>query len=164
MSVAKQLQEVQPFFIQDCPLCERPNRIIVSGVYRDENGMQKYPDIGFSFCNCKNVFYTRFENLTSGVPMELADPIRRMKNKFDLMRSGEKARIVLPDPFFCEWGNDPYTTFFHWDPRTHWIIWDKDQFEDEMRAIGFEIFSSRREFDVQNVEHQQTFEVVVRKP
>lgn len=164
MSIAQELKTVVPFFVQDCPLCQRSNRIVVLGCYRDENGMQKYPDIGYSFCNCKNVFYTRFENLSSGAPKEEADPVARMRDMYPNMAAGQMASLVLPDPFFCEWGNDPYKTFLHWNPRAHWIIWDKDQFEDEMREIGFEVVSCQRQFDVHLEDRQQTFEIVVKKP
>ena len=165
MSVAQQLQEVKPFFMQTCPLCSRSNRIIVLGMYRDGERTERYPDIGYSFCNCKNIFYTNFSNIENGISLEeSADPVIRMRVMLSSMASGQCARLVLPDPFFCEWGNDPYKTFLHWNPRVHWIIWDKDQFEQEMRDMGFEIVSCKREFDVQKTESQQTFEIVVRKP
>lgn len=162
MSIAQELPAIAPFFVQDCPLCSRPNRMVINGVYRDDKGAQRYPDIGYSFCNCKNIFYTNFENVKHGTPDYDADPVRRMGRKIGLMQPGETVRLVLPDPFFCEWGNDPYA-FFHWNPRVHWIIWDKEQFEDEMRAAGFEIVSSVRQVDVLSV-YQQTFDIVLRKP
>lgn len=162
MSIAQELPEISGFFVQECPLCGRPNRMTINGVYRDEKGSQRYPDMGYSFCNCKNIFYTRIENL-KGNQTPNADPVERMKNLFPTMLPGQRARLVLPDPFFCEWGNDPQKTFLHWDPRAHWIIWDKEQFEEEMLAIGYEIVSSRREFDV-FCESQQVFEIVVKKP
>lgn len=172
MSVAQSLPkvgpgagEILPFFMQECPICGRENRIVVLGVYQHpEKGPQNYPDIGYSFCNCKNVFYTRFENLAPGAKREEADPVERMRLMFETMYESQMASLVLPDPFFCEWGNDPYTTFLHWNPRVHMIIWDKEQFEDEMREIGFEIVRSDRQFDVNKPEVQQTFEIVVRKP
>jgi hypothetical protein len=166
LSIAQSLPNVASFFMQECPLCQRENRIVVLGIYRenpDDKQFQKYPDIGYSFCNCKNIFYTRMENLFEENRSELANPVKRMKNQFDLMTSGETRRLILPDPFFCAWENDPYSTFTHWNPRVHHIIWDKDQFEEEMREIGFEIISCHRQFDL-NSPYQQTFEIVVRKP
>lgn len=163
MSIAQKLNDVQSFFVQECPLCSRPNRIVARGVYRDETEMRLYPDIGYSFCNCKNIFYTRFENLNTGVGQEDANPVDKMKKAFDFLAPGRQCSIVLPDPFFCEWGNDPYKTFLHWNPRVHWILWDKDQFEDELKAIGFEIISSKRQFDVRS-DSPQTFEFIVKKP
>ena len=163
MSIAQSLPNVVPIFMQECPLCGRNNRITVLGVYRDEKKCETYPDMGYSFCNCKNVFYTNFENLTDETSKIIADPVKRMAGEFCLMRSGDTKRLVLPDPFFCEWGNDPYKSFLHWSPRRHWILWDKDQFEEEMKAIGFDVLSSRREFDVQS-QYPQTFEIILRKP
>lgn len=162
MSIAQELQEIAPFFMQNCPLCARLNRIVVLGVYRDHKGPQRYPDMGYSFCNCKNIFYTRFENLTTGARMEDADPVCRMSMKFPEMKPGETVRLIMPDPFFCEWAFDPYQ-FLHWSPRNHWIIWDKEQFEEEVKAIGFEIVSSRRQMDVLSI-YPQTFEIVLKKP
>jgi len=153
--------------MQDCPLCGRSNRIIINGIYRenpDDKAFQKYPDIGYSFCNCKNIFYTRLENLFEENRNEvIADPVRRMANEYRLMEKGEAKKLILPDVFFCAWDTDPYGTFLHWDPRRHYILYDKDQFEEEMRAIGFEVISCNRRFDV-NSQYPQTFEIVVRKP
>lgn len=167
MSIAQSLSVIAPFFMQICPLCERNNRIIVNGVYREnqnEKAFQKYPDIGYSFCNCKNIFYTRLENLFEENRSEIiANPVRRMANEWCLMKSGDSFKLTLPDPFFCEWGSDPYSTFTHWNPRVHWILWDKDQFVEEMLAIGFEVLSCNRQFYV-HAEYPQTFEIVVRKP
>lgn len=163
MSIAKDLPEVAPFFIQKCPFCQRPNRMVINGVYREEGKpAQRYPDIGYSFCNCKNIFYTNFENVKHGTPDYDADPVRRMGIKIALMQSNETVRLVLPDPFFCEWNNDPYS-FIHWSPRVHWIIWDKEQFEEEMRLAGFEIISSKRQMDVLSA-YKQTFDITLKKP
>lgn len=162
MSVAQQLPEIAPFFMQDCPLCARPNRMVINGVYRDEKGSQIYPDIGYSFCNCKNIFYTRFENISTGKTREETDPLAMMRSRFQALAPGQTATIIQPDPFFCEWGSEPYK-FLGWNPRANWILWDKEQFEEEMRAIGFEIISSSREFEVKAL-YPQTFVVVVRKP
>src|SRR3990167_4604393 len=63
VSVAKQLPEIEPFFMQDCPLCGRANRMVIKGACRYDGKIELYPDIGYSFCNCKNIFYTRYENI-----------------------------------------------------------------------------------------------------
>ncbi len=167
MSIAQALSQVVPFFMQTCPLCLRNNKMVVQGVYRanpDDKAFQKHPDLGYSFCNCKNIFYTRLDNLfEENRNSDIANPVKRMANEFETMASGESKKLILPDPFFVAWDVDPYSTFLHWDIRRHWILFDKDQFEDEMLALGFYVLSCERQFDV-NSPYPQTFEIVVRKP
>ena len=107
MAIAKELPDVVPFFMQECPLCGRLNRMVVKGVYG--NG-ELYPDIGYSFCNCKSIFYTRKENVTE--PVEYAE---------------KDGIISAPDPFFCEWDTNPYT-FKYWNPRKYEILWDMESY------------------------------------
>jgi len=131
MSIAKQLQEVVPFFIQDCPLCGRSNRIVVKGIYRkdDKSPIEFYPDMGYSFCNCKAIFYTRPENVTDPVSYE----------------PDENGIITLPDPFFA-WPN-PYD-FLYWNVRKYEIIWDMHSLVNHLKDMGYEVISYWRDFDL----------------
>ena len=165
MSIAQQLPEVVPFFTQDCPLCSRPNRMIVKGVYMHEGKRELYPDIGYSFCNCKSIFYTRYENLTIKEPKSFEHykhPLVELKRLYDSLPTGESLNITMPDPFFCEWGNDPYT-FEHWNPRANHILWDMISFCNEAEDIGFEIVYAKRQFDLAST-NPKTMDIALKKP
>lgn len=139
MAIAKKLDDIHPFFMQDCPLCGRANRIVLKGVYVKDNKIEKYPDIGYSFCNCKAIFYTRKENVTE--PFEYAE---------------KDGVISAPDPFFCEWGSNPYT-FIYWNPRKYEILWDMESFCEHVGGI-----ECWRDFDVDS-KTPQHFHIKVRQ-
>jgi SAM-dependent methyltransferase len=53
---------------QHCPLCNEPQDIIANGHYPIENndvGFDK--DRGYSFCNCRNIFFTDWSNINQMV-------------------------------------------------------------------------------------------------
>lgn len=108
MSVAKQLPEIEPFFMQDCPLCGRSNRMVVKGVsrYTDDGKTwhkELYPDIGYSFCNCKCIFYTRFENVKERDDLSfqtMENPLAKLGELYLSMESGQNLLIRMPDVFF----------------------------------------------------------------
>lgn len=125
MAIAKTLPEVHPDFIQDCPLCKRPNRIVMHATYDG----QKHPDMGYSFCNCKSIFYTRPENIRDAVKIE----------------PDENGVITYPDPFFA-WP-DPYE-FKFWDVRKYQVLWDMSSLCEQLIEDGYEVISAQRDFDV----------------
>ena len=129
MAIAKKLDEVHPSFIQDCPFCSRPNRIVVHGLWVMGDKVQKHPDMGYSFCNCKNMFYTNEENVSNPVNYQ----------------ADERGYMSLPDPFFA-WP-DPYQ-FLHWDVRKYRIIWPMDSLCEDLKYRGFEILEAYRDFDI----------------
>jgi len=139
--------------------------MVVKGVYKKGDNLELYPDIGYSFCNCKSIFYTRYENITvkthSGFQY-YKKPYDEMRNIFNSLPSGNTLKFRMPDPFFCEWGNNPYT-FEYWNPRFVHILFDMDQLCEDLKSVGFEIISARREFDV-NSEYPKTMEIEIRKP
>lgn len=165
MSIAKSLPEIDPNFMQDCPFCARANRIVVKGVYIDDGRHELYPDIGYSFCNCKSVFYTNYENIKikthSGI-QHFKNPLKELKNMFDSLVSGSHLKFNLPDPFFCEWGNNPYT-FEHWNPRFNHVLFDMDQICIEAEQIGFEVVLARRVFELDS-NKPKSMEITLRKP
>lgn len=129
MAIAKCLPPVIPFFMQDCPLCSRSNRIVVKGQYKEGNKIELMPDLGYSFCNCSAIFYTREENVV--------DPVSDMPDA--------DGNLVLPDPFFA-WP-DPYT-FHFWDVRRYQIIWDMESKVEQLKELGFTVTDYYRDFDV----------------
>ena len=165
MSIAKCLPDVVDYCLQVCPLCNRANRIVVKGVFVSDGKRELYPDIGYSFCNCKSIFYTNYENIkihTHAGFQHYKKPLEELKRTFDALPSGNQIEIVMPDPFFCEWGGDPYT-FYHWNPRFNHVLFDMEKFCEDAEEIGFEVLSAKRQMDLQS-ENQKTMEIVLRKP
>ena len=132
MSVAKQLPNVDPVFMQNCPLCKRPNRIVVKGVYVNKDKHELHPDMGYSFCNCHDIFYTRPENL--------------FVDRQTIIPDGDEITIAQPDPFFVEWGNDPYK-WPHWNVRKYEILWDMYALVDYLKP-SHDVIDYYREFDI----------------
>jgi len=121
--------------------------------------------MGYSFCNCKNLFYTNYDNIGKdviGKRLDVVDHIQELKNIALDLKPGWRVQIYLPDPFFCEWGRDPHE-FLHWNPRRYYQIWDVDQFCQEAENAGLRVVSAYREFGVK-AEHPQTFKITLQKP
>ena len=118
--------------------------MILRGLYVHKDKVEKYPDMGYSFCNCRNIFYTKHENL-----IELPDyPFK-------------EGKVTLPDPYFVDWRN-PHE-WKHWLPRKHYILWDMDSFCNEAVENGYEVVSAIRDMDVESSTPQH-FHVTLRKP
>ena len=165
MSVAKLLPNLHPRSTQNCPLCGRSNRIVLKGVFIQDGKRELYPDIGYSFCNCKAIFYTDYSNIkikTHSGPQYYEKPLEEIKNIYESTPSGNQIEFIMPDPFFCEWGQDPYT-FEHWNPRLNHVLFDMTQFCEDCKEIGFEIVSADRDFDVHS-KTPKTMRIVLRKP
>ena len=133
-------------------MCGRSNRMVVKGVYSNGDKTEIYPDIGYSFCNCHAIFYTRYENVTG--PKTVDPP-------FILIPFGDEVTITQPDPFFCEWGQDPYK-FTHWNPRKHQVLWDMESLVDYLPSLGYEVLNYRRDFDVHSMTPQH-YHIEVRR-
>lgn len=88
--------------------------------------------MGYSFCNCRCIFYTRPENITDQF---IYAPVNGI--------------LTAPDPFFCEWGNNPYT-FPHWNVRRFQILWQMDEMVKELEAQGYDVIRAWKDFDVQS--------------
>lgn len=161
MSVAKSLPPVDPFFMQECPLCGTPQRMMIKGNYVDKDKWERYPDMGYSFCNCRNIFFTKPENLieVDTTWNNCLDPIGRLER--DLIEAPKEFTISMLDPFFIDW-KQPHE-MWHWLCRKVFILWDMDSFADTCREVGFEIVSAVRDMDV-NSSTPQNFHVTVRKP
>ena len=161
MSIAQELSIVSEEFIEPCPFCSQPNRMVVKGV-RHGNERELYPDMGYYFCNCKNFFYSRFKDITKDVGLHSKEyPLENLKETFKAMEDGETLCVVMPDIFFVDWQQDPYE-FLHWDPRTTYTLWNIDQFCDEAEAIGFKVLSAEHDFNVDS-DNPQTFKIVLKK-
>lgn len=143
MAIAKELDTVDPQFIQKCPLCERENRIVMNGLFVIGSKVEKHPDMGYSFCNCKNIFYTNRENLRDEV----------------LLKPDDNDIITYPDPFFA-WAN-PYD-FLYWNPRKYHIIWDMFSLVETLTEWGFQVDGYCRDFNLES-KTPQHFHIKVSK-
>jgi hypothetical protein len=120
--------------------------MVVKGVYLKDNKAELYPDIGYSFCNCADIFYTRPENVYE---------------PYVLIPDGKDVEILQPDPFFCEWANNPYL-WTHWNPRRYEVLWDMHSLVEHLPGFGFEVLSYKRVFDVGS-SHPQHFKIMARR-
>jgi hypothetical protein len=137
--------------------------MVLKGVKHAEELREIYPDMGYSFCNCKDIFYSRHEDVRNDVGLQSdKDPLGRLSSDFKTMKSGEILSITMHDIFFVEWGKDPHM-FLGWDPRTNFILWNMEVLCDEAEAIGFEVVSAERNFEI-GTGNPQTFKMELKKP
>ena len=129
MAIAKCLDDVDARFMQECPLCQRSNRIVMKGVFKVVDKTELHPDMGYSFCNCRAIFYTRKENVLNPAPKG----------------PDENGIITKPDPFFA-WP-DPYQ-FYGWDVRRYEILWDMDSLCQKLEEDGYVVEWAMRDFNV----------------
>ena len=146
MSVENQLQPVKEFFMQPCPLCGTKQPMMIRGLWVEGNEKRLYPDMGYSFCNCKDVFFTKWENITEQTEFlnNRRDTIAELKKLYDTVELGLKLNVNIIDPFFCDWNNPHEYTGF--DPRRNFILWDMDSFVNECLAVGFQVRGAKRDF------------------
>lgn len=98
-----------------------------------------FPDIGYSFCNCRNIFYTSH--------IQVNNPIEELKSRFDELDISNEYHITVPDPYFVKWNENPYD-FKYWKPREHFVIWDIDSLCEVIEECGYKIIGRNREFGV----------------
>lgn len=66
MSLDQKFPRVEPWSQQRCPFCGDDKIIITHGITlseTDDDKMKIYPDRGYSFCNCKSVWFTNWTNI-----------------------------------------------------------------------------------------------------
>ena len=124
-------------------MCGRMNRIVMNGLFACNGKIDKHPDMGYSFCNCKAIFYTNRENLRDEVAIQ----------------PDENGVITYPDPFFA-WPN-PYD-FIFWDVRRYEVIWDMESLCEQLEFEGYKVLSAKRDFDVHS-KTPQHFHIKVSK-
>jgi len=163
MAVAKSLPPVDSFFMQTCPICGEKQRMMIKGLYVKDGKAEKYPDMGYSFCNCRNIFFTKWENITSqdGGFNSCNDPVGRLEVLYHTSSKGQTILITMRDPFFVNW-NSPhdYTGF---NPRVNYILWDMASFADECGRVGFEVISAVRDMDLDS-KTPECYHITIRKP
>lgn len=68
MAVYQELPKHPELFMQPCPYCGQKQPVYIRGIWMsaDAKGMldqMVHPDMGYSFCNCKNIWYTNWSNI-----------------------------------------------------------------------------------------------------
>jgi len=71
------------------------------------------------------------------------DPIGMIKKCAGILVDGGILFVVMPDPWFVDWSNNPYE-WIHWHIKEHHILWDLDSFCDVLKDAGFEIIKKHR--------------------
>lgn len=161
MSYAKTLTKADPFFMQKCPLCGESQRMMIRGNWVDENQKwHRFPDMGYSFCNCRNIFFTKWENVIERDTTwnNCENPLGRLKYEFQ--SSPKEFTISMLDPYFINW-LCPHE-MWHWQCRKVYILWDMDSWVEECKKVGFEVLEAKRDMDI-DTKTPQHFHVTVRK-
>ena len=63
MSVNPKFAKCEPWCLQTCPLCGQQMIVIINGVVFVQDKGYACPDRGYSFCNCRNIFFTDWSNI-----------------------------------------------------------------------------------------------------
>ena len=105
-----------------------------------------FPDMGYSFCNCHNIFYTTH--------VDYGNPIEELRDAFAKLDIDNEYSIIMADPFFINWDN-PYE-FVHWRIRQNFVIWDIDSLCEVIEKIGFQVVGRYREFNENSTTPQTT--------
>ena len=71
------------------------------------------------------------------------DPIGMVKKCAKILVEGGILFVVMPDPWFVDWANNPYE-WIHWHIKEHHILWDLDSFCAVLEESGFEIIKKHR--------------------
>lgn len=164
MSIDKGLKPIDPFFVQTCPICGASQRMMIKGLYLDKEGKGTlYPDMGYSFCNCKNIFFTKWENISTDEKglNSVKDPIGKLTEILSEISPGEVIKITMRDPYFCIWTKPHEYSGFN--PRLNFTLWDMDTFVEECKTVGFEVLSAERDMDVES-KTPECYHITLRKP
>jgi len=136
--------------------------MMIRGNYLDKEKWYRFPDMGYSFCNCRNIFFTKWENIKDPLGWNgLKEPLVELKQDYYDMDSGKEMTISMLDPYFINW-KSPHE-MWHWQCRKVYILWDMESFADECRKVGFQVISAIRDMDVES-KTPQNFHITVRKP
>lgn len=59
------IEKLEDRLLQECPFCKEHQIIMMRGVCIDieDSSIQVTHDKGYSFCNCRNIFYTNWKNI-----------------------------------------------------------------------------------------------------
>lgn len=161
LAVSSGIPITDSFFMQSCPLCGTSQRMMIRGNFIDEKGKwHRYPDMGYSFCNCNDIFFTKWENLTDRNMTwnNCENLLAKIREDYD--EGPKEFTISMLDPYFINW-NCPHE-MWHWLCRKVYYLIDMDSFCKLCEGVGFEIVSAIRDMNVES-KTPQNFHVTVRR-
>ena len=134
--------------------------MMIRGNWIDGNGeWKRFPDMGYSFCNCRDIFFTKWENVIEKNTTwnNCEDLVAKLAE--DYAEGPREFTISMLDPYFVNW-NCPHE-MWHWLLRKVYYLIDMDSFCDLCREVGFEVVSAVRDMDVES-KTPQNYHVTVR--
>lgn len=133
---------------------------MIKGNYVKDNKWERYPDMGYSFCNCRDIFYTKWENIVDGNTTwnNCRYLMNELKDKW--IHGPSEFTISMLDPFFINW-NSPHE-MWHWIVRKIYYTIDMDSFCKMCEEAGFTVISVVRDMNVES-KTPQNYHVTVRK-
>ena len=98
MSVEQAFPKVAYWSANICPLCGEKKPVIANGLITVGKDIKMCPDRGFSFCNCKNIWYTDWANHDAEAEEEPEQPIEVFQwhlNKENIKNEGYGRNRIL---------------------------------------------------------------------
>lgn len=76
----RELQKLESHQLQECPLCGEWQTLMMRGKTQDieDKSYGVVGDRGYSFCNCRNIFFTQWKNIDSRINQE-PSPVRKLE-------------------------------------------------------------------------------------
>lgn len=77
--------------LQECPLCGTEHPIYIKGMIKDLEDQDKAHishDKGYSFCNCKNIYFTKWENMEQEIYDE--EYVEKYDNSAEILKKYSK--------------------------------------------------------------------------
>ena len=94
----RRLNTVLPWSKQVCPLCGEEKILIANGItLSEEDKMEFFPDRGYSFCNCKSIWFTDWANIDTRArhKNDSADVLKYYILRGDIVNLGYKKNKFL---------------------------------------------------------------------
>lgn len=161
MSTITKLPKIVPWSKQKCPLCNEDKLVIALGmsISLEKEEVSYFPDMGYSFCNCKSIWFTDWSNIRPTVFEDnqkqhsnkhyrklVADPLRYYIIKKKLFNMGYKKNKFLDlgsvTPYLLDEAKRLGWETMGWDK------WKRDNFSHPLIVGDFEEMELDNKFDL----------------
>lgn len=142
MSIAQKFDKVAPHSKQPCPLCGHDKILVANGLVDMGKEFKMVPDRGYSFCNCKNIWYTDWSNvdLRSRHKNESIDALHFYLYNIRVRMSDERNNNhELIDPPICNRGYKKNKVL---------VTGDAPKTVDEFNRLGFVVEQENGPWDL----------------
>lgn len=95
MSIAQKLPNSVYWSHQTCPFCGEDKIVIANGLVWLEEEIKIVPDRGYSFCNCKSIWFTDWSNIDQVVFEDAGVEAKHKKNKDYEKKNKDVFRYML---------------------------------------------------------------------